>query len=32
MYEFIKKNADEETVEAYSGGADCFMGSVELAW
>lgn len=32
MYEFIKKNAEEETVEAYNINGDCSGGSVELAW
>lgn len=32
MYEFVKKNAEIEEVEAYSGGIECYIGSVELAW
>ena len=32
MYEFVKKNAEEETVEAYSQNNECSGGSVELAW
>lgn len=32
MYELVKKNAETEEVEAYSGGVDCSWGSVELTW
>ncbi len=32
MYDLVKKNAEEETVEAFSSNTDCSGGSVELAW